>query len=216
MRPLSYDAVEHGDWGSVLATQDLVRTVALELPDVSVRRAASGNATELVTNGKSFVVLPDDDPAIAHAVTSDDNLASLVALAPRTFARAEAMRGRWVEVRLPSAGRDKVHRFVVEAWRLRSQKRSQYAYLGPKFFADIEPMLSKLRAWPELSETGTGHFSLNKKPFMHFHYGWTTRYADAKIGEKWGPPIPVPFGRPPRPVVTSFLAEIRRRVDLTL
>lgn len=190
-----------------------MRALAKQLPDVEERPSRSGGAAELLTNGKCFVSLPARDSGSAHLVASREGLASLVAQPGGTFAPAEGLRGTWVQVRLRDVGADHLEQVVVDAWRLRSQKRSQYAYLGPRFFADIDPILSELRSWPELTEKSKGHFYLNGKPFLHFHYGWSDRHSDLKIGDDWGPPIPLPLGPPPAAVTRSFLAEARRRLQ---
>ena len=198
----------------MVPTHKTLRAFATALPDVTNRRSRSDTAEELVTNGKCFVSLPDEDPGVAYAVASMETVNALVARQPDSFARAEGLRGTWIEIRLGSVAADDLERIVLDGWRLRAQKRSQYAYLGPKFFADIEPILSELRSWPELTETSTGHFSLDGKQFLHFHYGWMERHSDAKAGDEWGPPIPIPLGRPNKAAVSSFLAEVRRRLEL--
>lgn len=196
-----------------MPTQKTVRAFATQLPDVDERRSRSGAAAELVTNGKCFASLPDEDPASATVATSEAGLAALVAKRGGAFTRADGLRGSWVRIQLKGVGADDLEQVVLDAWRLRSQKRSQYAYLGPRFFADIEPILRELRSMPELTEKGTGTFSFKGKPFLHFHYGWTERHSDVKSGDEWGPPIPIPLGPPSPAAVRSFLAEVGRRLD---
>lgn len=197
-----------------MPTRDALRAFASQLPDVEERRASSGTAAELVTNAKCFVSMPDHHERSADVVTSREGLAALTSRPDGAFAAAEGVRGNWVRVRLSKVSSGDLERVVLEGWKLRSQKRSQYAYLGPRFFADIDPILSELRSWPELTETSTGHFYVNRKPFMHFHYGWTERHSDVKTGAEWGPPIPISLGEPSAAEVRSFLAEVRRRLAL--
>lgn len=185
----------------------------MQLPDVEERQSKSGSAAELVTNGKCFVSLPEGDSGSAHVVTSKEMLAPLVGQQGGAFVPAEGLRGTWVRIRLRDVGAQDLEQVVLDAWRLRSQKRRQYAYLEPRFFADIEPILQELRSWPELTEKSTGHFYLNSKPFLHFHYGWTDRHSDVKIGDDWGPEIPIPLGQPSSAVTQSFLTEVRRRLE---
>lgn len=198
-----------------MPTHETLRAFATKLPDVEERRSRSGAAAEMVTNGKCFVSMPDEDPDSANVAASEERLTTLIAQQGGAFARAAGLRGTWMRIRLRAVGADDLEQVVLDAWRLRSQKRSQYEYLGPRFFADIELILSELRSWPELTETSTGHFSLGGKQFLHFHHGWTERHSDVKVGNEWGPPIPIPLGQPPKAAVSSFLAEVRRRLDLT-
>jgi hypothetical protein len=199
-----------------LSTHETVRAAAGHLPYVTERRGRSNGSAELVANDRCFVSLPDDDPGLAYAVTSEGALAALLARSAGTLARAEGRRGCWVQIHLEEADADVVQELVLDAWRLRSQKRAQWTYLHPRFVADIEPILTELRSWPELTEGGLEHFALDGKQFLHFHCGWDDRRADVKLGDTWGPPIPIPLGGPQPAAVASILAEMRRRLEMTV
>jgi hypothetical protein len=63
---------------------------------------------------------------------------------------------------------------------------------------DLEDVFCELRKLPGIAERSRGVFYLKRIPFLHFHTKDGERWADAKVGTRWGPEIPIPFQSGPR------------------
>ncbi|HYE78853.1 MAG TPA: hypothetical protein VEI97_12785 [bacterium] len=74
--------------------------------------------------------------------------------------------------------------------------------------ADLEPALAEIRTWDHIREASPGVFYIRRTPFLHFHVKGDTRWADARHGTNWGPPIDIPEGASPR-ACKAFLASVR-------
>jgi hypothetical protein len=79
-----------------------------------------------------------------------------------------------------------------------------------KDLRDLDEVLASIRALPGVVERSRGVFYLRRAPFLHFHVRGETRYADAKIGQAWGPEIPLPF-EAGRTLKAAFMKEVRAR-----
>jgi len=79
---------------------------------------------------------------------------------------------------------------------------------------DLEEVLEEVRRWPGVVETQPGIFYLRRTGFLHFHLKEATRWADARFGRDWGPPIMIPLAASTA-VRQRFLGEIRRRYTTT-
>ncbi|MBI4304715.1 MAG: hypothetical protein HY678_00195 [Chloroflexi bacterium] len=59
--------------------------------------------------------------------------------------------------------------------------------------ADLAEILDQIRRLPQVSEVKPGIFYMRRVAFLHFHLTNGHRSADVRCGDRWGPPIPVPF-----------------------
>ena len=177
-----------------MITIEDVRAAALRLPATSERSAPKGGHPQFVTNGKCFAELPPGD--LASVRFWSDGAWSVVGLQKTT--------ARDVEARL------------MASWRQRAKRMDVLTLDYAKGREDLAAVFAELRSWPELTERGVGDFQAGGRAFLHFHHSETSRHADVKHGLRWGDPIPFPLGPPPKKVVTPFLAEVRRRLTVTL
>lgn len=58
---------------------------------------------------------------------------------------------------------------------------------------DLEAVLDRIRQWPEIREPSPGVFYVKRTPFLHFHLSDGMRWADARDGVQWGPPLEIPL-----------------------
>ena len=170
-------------------TVDDVRAIGLQLPETSERAAPRGGHPQLMTNGKCFAELPDGDLKVWRD-------------------------GAWTDVALGDA--KDVEAQLLAGWRQRAKKIDVAGYDYARGREDLADLFAELRTWPELTERGVGDFHAGGRAFLHFHHYEDSRHADVKDGLEWGDPIPFPLGRPPKAVMKPFLAEVRRRLDVTL
>ena len=59
---------------------------------------------------------------------------------------------------------------------------------------DLVPVLRAIRSWPAIREPSPGVFYIRRLPFLHFHIKDDRRWADARCGADWGPPLRIDPG----------------------
>lgn len=175
-----------------MVTVDAVRKIALSLRETSGRAAPRGAHPQFMTNGKCFGSLPNGDASLE--VWSD--------------------RG-WVIRSLDATTEEQVRDLLEQAWRRRAKKRAVSALDYEIGAEELRDVFADLRALPEVTETAPGWYETSGRPFLHFHHSPTARHADVKEGLAWGEAIPLPLGRPTPAVRRGFLAEVRRRLEVT-
>lgn len=176
-----------------MLTGDVIRELALKCRDSSERQAPRGGHPQFMTNGKCFAALPTGDQGVE--IWTDAGWATF------SFAATTA---------------DTARKLLEQAWRLRATKRA-VASLDYEIGADeLSEVFAELRAMPGLKERDPGWYDAGGRPFLHFHHSEASRHADVKEGKSWGEPIPLPLGRPSPAVRRTFLAEVRRRLDITI
>ena len=67
------------------------------------------------------------------------------------------------------------------------------AHASSENLRGIADVLATIRGFAGVQETRPGIFYIRRRPFLHFHVRGDARWADAKIGTKWGLEIPLPF-----------------------
>lgn len=75
---------------------------------------------------------------------------------------------------------------------------------------DLESVLDKIRKWDGIREPKNGIFYFKSVPFLHFHIKDGKRWADAKLGKEWGPPMDIPFEATAKQKA-AFLKEVEHR-----
>jgi hypothetical protein len=58
---------------------------------------------------------------------------------------------------------------------------------------DLADVLGELRKLPGITERSHGIFYVKRTPFLHFHTKDGNRWADVRLGQDWGPKIPIAF-----------------------
>ncbi len=80
---------------------------------------------------------------------------------------------------------------------------------------DLDPVFRKIRTWADIREPRPGVFYVRRTAFLHFHIDKEDhRWADARAGAEWGPPVDIPIGHSSA-VRSRFLREVRRRYEAT-
>jgi hypothetical protein len=176
-----------------MLTVDDVRTLALALPDTSERSAPRCAHPQFMTNGKCFAALRDADASF-DVWSGGGWTTRPLALTPEEDARSA----------------------VEQAWRQRAKKRSVASLDYAIGAEELKEVFADLRLWPELTETSPGWYEAGGRAFLHFHHSAAARHADIKEGLGWGTPVPLPLGRPAAAVKREFLAQARRRLDITI
>jgi hypothetical protein len=176
-----------------MVTVDAVRAMALSLRETNERPAPRGGHPQFVTNGKCFAALPQGDASLE--VWSE---------------------GGWTNMPLDASAEVVVRGALEHAWRQRARKRVVSTLDYEIGAAELSDVFAALRTLPELTETAPGWYEIGGKAFLHFHHSATARHADVKEGLAWGEAIAFPLGRPSTAVQRDFLAEVRRRLEVTL
>ena len=176
-----------------MLTGDLIREMALGLRESSERRSPRGGHPQFMTNGKCFAALPAGDQEVEIWTEAG-----------------------WATFPFAATPADTARELLEQAWRRRATKRA-VATVDYEIGADqLSEVFADLRAMPGLTERDPGWYDACGRPFLHFHHSATSRHADVKEGKSWGEPIPLPLGRPSPAVRRTFLAEVRRRLDITI
>ena len=86
------------------------------------------------------------------------------------------------------------------------------AHASSENLRGIADVLATIRGFAGVQETRPGIFYIRRRPFLHFHVRGDARWADAKIGTKWGLEIPLPFDAGAR-AKFAFVREVRARYE---
>ena len=196
-----------------MVTMEQVRQIALGLAEAE--EAPHHDMPSFRVRGKIFATVPDADRL--HVMLADDDVSRAVAVRKRSV--TELWRGNrrsGVAVDLTTASKALVADLLEQGWRRRAPKVLVSELDGRRGNDELEPLLSVLRTWPELTAKGRANFSVKGRAFLHFHQSRTSRRADVRDGRTWGAPIELPVGVLPKAVQRAFLEEVRRRLDATL
>jgi len=175
-----------------MLTGDVIRAMALSMRETSERQAPRGGHPQFMTNGKCFAALPAREQAVA--VWTDAG---------------------WAAFSFASLTADLARELLEQAWRRRATRRAVASLDYEVGADDLSEVFADLRAMPGLTERDPGWYDACGRPFLHFHHSAAARHADVKEGRSWGHPITLPLGRPSPAVRRTFLAEVRRRLDIT-